>query len=111
IKPGPSSESVLGCPLTMQNSHDFVAASAAAGYRCRTGSGDHGALASLLRRQRDRELGAVGMSKADVSGRATCDARGPRDAASGALLADRTVDERDGRRVGCSGWTLLIALL
>ena len=62
-------------------------------------------------RQRDRELGAIGMSKADVSGRGTCDARGPQDAASGALLADRTVDERDGRRVSCSGWTPLIVLL
>ena len=45
--------------------------------------------ARLLSRQRDRELGAGGMSKADVSGRATCDARGPQDAASGSLLADR----------------------
>ena len=66
-------------------------------------------------RQRDRELGAVGMSKADVSRRATCDARGPQDAASGALLADRRFIARliggDGRRVSCSGWTPLIALL
>jgi hypothetical protein len=44
--------------------------------------------ARLLSRQRDRELGAVGMSKADVSGRAICDARGPQDVTSGSLLAD-----------------------
>ena len=70
IKPGPSSESVLGCSLTMHNSHDFVPASAAAGYRCRTGSGDHGALASLLRRQRSGETRASRNIKAIARHRA-----------------------------------------
>jgi len=42
----------------------------------------------LDRRRRDRELGAFGMSQADVGGRATGDARGPQDATSGSLLAN-----------------------
>jgi len=63
----------------------------------------------------DRRLGAVGMSKADVSGRAICDARGAAGCCVGCSTrgsqVHRTVDRGDGRRVGCSGWTLLIALL
>ena len=46
------------------------------------------AIGAIERRQPDRELGAPGMSKADVSGRATFDARGPQDARSSSLLAD-----------------------